>query len=148
MDRSFVDKYLSLPIEYRNHNNGERIEKWLLRKSIEMLEPTLLPEQVLWRTKEAFSDGVSSQEKSWFEIINDKLEDMYNENEFNIKVANYKFNKPTTKEQLYYREIFEKYYPGKGDIIPAFWMPKYTNATDSSARSLNVYKEKMKLEEN
>jgi asparagine synthase (glutamine-hydrolysing) len=148
LDRSFVDKYLSLPIEYRNHNNGEQIEKWLLRKSIEMLEPNLLPQQVLWRTKEAFSDGVSSQEKSWFEIINDKLEDMYNENEFNIKVAKYNFNKPTTKEQLYYREIFEKYYPGKGDIIPAFWMPKYTNATDSSARSLNVYKEKMKLEEN
>ena len=33
--------------------------------------PTLLPEQVLNRTKEAFSDGVSKQTKSWYEIIQD-----------------------------------------------------------------------------
>ena len=51
-------------------------------------------------------------------------------------------NPPTTKEQLYYREIFESYYKGRGTVIPAFWMPKYSIATDSSARNLEIYKQK------
>ena len=51
-----------------------------------------------------------------------------------------RINPPSTKEQLYYREIFEEYFPGRGDVIPGFWMPQYSDATDSSARHLDVYK--------
>ena len=51
----------------------------------------------------------------------------------------YEHNQPTTREQYYYRGIFEKYYAGRGDVIPYFWMPKYVVATDASARTLNVY---------
>ena len=143
LDRTFVHSYLSLPINIRNHNNGNNIEKYLLRKSIEQMEPNLLPQDVLWRSKEAFSDGVSSQDKSWFEIIQSKLEDKYSNETFEELKKKYDFNPPTTKEQLYYREIFENYYPEKGYIIPHFWMPQYTNATDSSARNLKIYKDKM-----
>ena len=46
---------------------------------------------------------------------------------------------PKTAEQLYYRMIFEKSYPGMGRIVPYFWMPKYVNATDASARTLSIY---------
>jgi len=42
-------------------------------------------------------------------------------------------------EQLYYRTIFEKHYPGQAETIPYFWMPKYTDATDASARTLDLY---------
>ena len=42
-------------------------------------------------------------------------------------------------EQLYYRTIFEQVYPDQEHIIPYFWMPKYVDATDSSARSLDIY---------
>ena len=49
---------------------------------------------------------------------------------------------PETLEQDYYRSIFEKYYSGSGDILDFFWMPKFVNATDSSARTLDIYKEK------
>ena len=44
-------------------------------------------------------------------------------------------------EQYYYRDIFESYYPNLENIIPYFWMPKYVNATDASARTLDIYKE-------
>ena len=56
-------------------------------------------------------------------------------------VGQYKHNSPTTKEQIYYRDLFEKYYTGIGNVIPYFWMPKYLNATDPSARTLQVYYE-------
>ena len=50
-------------------------------------------------------------------------------------------NKPMTREQIYYRTIFERYYGRHADVIPYFWMPKWTpNATDPSARTLDVYK--------
>lgn len=139
LDRTFVNHYLSLPIEHRNHNNGHKMEKWLLRKSIEENEPNLLPSDVLWRSKEAFSDGVSSHNNSWYEIIQDKLKTHYSEEDFKRKCEKYDHNKPTTVEQLYYRELFESSFHNKSKIIPYFWMPKYSNATDSSARKLNIY---------
>ena len=142
LDRTFVHEYLSIPISIRNHNNDKNIEKYLLRKSVEVMDPTLLPYSVLWRTKEAFSDGVSSQENSWYEIIQAKLNSVYSEEYLLEKSSQYVVNPPTTKEQLYYREIFESYYTGRGTVIPAFWMPKYSIATDSSARNLEIYKQK------
>jgi len=148
LDRSLVHNYLSLPIEHRNFNKYNGMEKWLLRKSVEVLDKNLLPKEVLWRTKEAFSDGVSSMQKSWYEIIQEKLEDEYTDEYFNKSKIKYEHNPPQTKEQLYYREIFEKYYGLKGEVIPYFWMPKYCDAIDSSARSLGIYKKQMNLESN
>ena len=66
LDRNFVQTYLSLPYEFRFHPKKEHCEKFLLRSAFmneqnkECTKP-LLPKEVLWRTKEAFSDGVSSQ---------------------------------------------------------------------------------------
>jgi len=48
-------------------------------------------------------------------------------------------NTPKTPEQLYYRTVFESFYTGQGEIIPYFWMPKYIDATDASARTLVTY---------
>ena len=48
---------------------------------------------------------------------------------------------------LYYRLIFEKHYPNQGHTIPKFWMPKYTDATDASARELNESQDNLKKEE-
>ena len=56
-------------------------------------------------------------------------------------------NVPTTLEQLHYRMIFESYYPSQSHLIPHFWMPNYTNATDASARTLAVYKKTKKKQE-
>lgn len=149
LDRTFVQSYLSLPIELRNHNNYNGMEKQLLRSAVKTFDPNLLPNEVLWRTKEAFSDGVSSKEKSWFEIIQDQIDKKYTDKDFESLSKKYTFNKPTTKEQLYYREIFDSYFSNQDKTIPYFWMPKYSNATDSSARTLEIYnnmKQKNNLE--
>ena len=109
----------------------------------------------MWRTKEAFSDGVSKQTKSWYEIIQDYVRtDVYSHyrdeiDKITTQYNPYTFNRPTTLEQLYYRDIFHRYYSNLSlaKVIPYFWMPKYCDATDASARTLQVYKEKMNEQE-
>ena len=124
LDKSFVQLYRSIPINLR-FKKGE-IEKKLLRDSFK----DLLPDEVLYRKKEAFSDGVSSMEKSWFSIIQEKVSNI----KFNCPHVNW--NIPMTLEQKYYRFIFENEYPNKGKIIPYYWMPKWSNTNDPSARTL------------
>ena len=46
-----------------------------------------------------------------------------------------------TKEQAYYRYYYNKYYENTDHLIPYYWMPKYIEADDASARTLNVYNE-------
>ena len=73
LDKYFVDYYLRIPAEVRFNNvdakSGKRIEKYLLRQAFQENEPDLLPTEILWRNKEAFSDGVSGKAGSWFEYI-------------------------------------------------------------------------------
>ena len=87
----------------------------------------------MYRKKEAFSDGVSSLNHSWYQIIQERIESYIQPNKL------YTINPPTTKEQIYYRNIFEEHYSECGHIIPYFWMPKYVNAIDASARTLSIY---------
>ena len=141
LDKEMTRFYLSIPIEYRNHTKNNQCEKYFIRKSIEIYDSNLLPKEILWRKKEAFSDGVSSQNKSWFEIIQDYIEECQNTQCFN---NTYTCNIPKTKEQKYYRELFRHYFPDKCDeLIPYFWMPKYvSNSYDASARTLDIYNKK------
>jgi len=131
LDRTFVDFYLSLPINLRNplisNIRSQKCEKQLLRSSIQTVYPRLLPYNVLWRTKEAFSDGISCNPGLWYEIMQRKLQSI------NIKYddkINYIHNNPTTVEQQYYRKIYDKFYYGTEKCIPYFWMPKYVDADD------------------
>ena len=55
----------------------------------------------------------------------------------------YEHMPPETFEQLYYRTIFDKLYPNMATSIPHFWMPNFVDATDSSARTLDVYNQQM-----
>ena len=140
LDRTFVNYYLSLPIKLRNPLTSNITsfpsEKNLLRKAIEYKYPDLLPQNILWRTKEAFSDGVSGNSGSWFEIIQKKL------SVINIKnTSKLQHNIPTTNEQIYYRNIYDSHYFGTEKCIPYFWMPKYVDAHDCSARTLKIYDE-------
>ena len=111
-------------------------EKYLFRKAF---DHEYIPDNILWRRKEAFSDGVSSKERSWYKIIEEKVA-LQTTIKYNFDAV-YEHNPPQTLEQLYYRIIFDKYYPGQSKIIPYFWMPKYTDATDASARTLDIYNE-------
>jgi asparagine synthase (glutamine-hydrolysing) len=142
LDKEFTKFYLSIPIKYRNHNHctdSQKCEKYFIRKSIELFEPILLPKEILWRKKEAFSDGVSSTEKSWYEIIQDYLEE--NTLEYNGTQEVYAINPPMTKEQHYYRTLFHNTFPQCcAGLIPYFWMPQYVKHNgDASARTLSLY---------
>ena len=109
----------------------------MLRKSFE--GTGLLPDEVLWRQKEAFSDGVSGKEKSWYEIIQDMVDSKISDRDFKIFQEAHPHNTPKLKESMFYRIIFEKYYD-KDNVIPHFWLPKWCGDVDNpSARILNVY---------
>lgn len=49
-------------------------------------------------------------------------------------------NPPCTKEAYYFRQVFEKHYPGRAEWLSHYWMPRWINATDPSARTLSIYK--------
>ena len=150
LDRAWTQFYLSIRAEVRFQ--PDRIEKYWLRTAFAYYQDQsgkpILPESVLWRKKEAFSDGVSANERSLYQILQEhagsivKLPEnitSYAELYNNARFGSITHNTPTTAEQYYYRKIFEGYYQGMGKIVPYFWMPKYVAATDASARTLSHY---------
>ena len=96
---------------------------------------------MLFRTKEAFSDGISKSTRSWFQIIQEFASKKYEESD--LKKA----------EQKYYDDIFYDYYANMyamrsvacsseiflSKVMPYKWMPRFVDATDSSARTLKIY---------
>ncbi|KAF4019949.1 hypothetical protein G4228_011757 [Cervus hanglu yarkandensis] len=118
------------------HKNG--IEKHLLRETFE--DSNLIPKEILWRPKEAFSDGITSVKNSWFQILQDYIEHQVDDTVMASAAQKFPINTPKTKEGYYYRQIFEHHYPGRADWLPHYWMPRWTSATDPSARTLTHYK--------
>lgn len=81
LDKAFMQHYFNLPANVKCPRNG--IEKYHLRKAIDVTYPGLLPDEILWRQKEAFSDGVSSfKKKSWVEALKDLAESVISDHEF------------------------------------------------------------------
>ena len=140
LDRQFVSVARSLPTDVLRPTS-EMMEKAVLRMAF--AETGLLPEKVLWRRKEAFSDGISRAENSWFEMAKAEGERVAGGN-WRQKAATYTVNPPPTAEALWYRELFHRSYPevAAAAATPAMWMPRFVaNATDPSARTLTeLYK--------
>ncbi len=134
-DLDFVKYVMSIDPEKKlnKYNKG----KYLLRKSF---EGDLLPHDILYREKAAFSDAVGH---SMVDYLKEYAESLYTDEEFKEKCKKYTHAAPFTKESLLYREIFEKYYPGQGEMIKDFWMPNKSwegcNVNDPSARVLSNY---------
>lgn len=138
LDKQFVGAAMGYPTELRRPVHGEKPEKWLLRTAFD--DGLTLPKEVLWRRKEAFSDGVSAQEKSWFEIIQEKIEQRGLVPAGWQEVAKEKgwIPVPPTKEAFYYRSLFEESYKHTGAEWP-YWMPRWSGETsDPSARTLKL----------
>ena len=132
LDRQFVAVARGLPTDMLRPG-PTKIEKFVLRQAF---DTGLLPEKVLWRRKEAFSDGISRAEKSWFESAKAAGEAIA----INMDATTYKINPPPTAEALWYRTLFHQHYPATAAAtIPAMWMPRFINATDPSARTLSLY---------
>ena len=149
LDRSFIQYYLSLHPSVRHHKGQNKCEKYLIRNAfskdrfLNRENKPLLPDQILWRTKEAFSDGVSKTTRSLYKIIQEyvNIEFQFESKEKLTKLKSLVHNTPDTEEKMYYRKLFEEYYPNMSHLVPYFWMPKYVDASDASARTLNIYKD-------
>lgn len=144
LDPEVIEAYWELPSEWRVPQY-KGIEKWWLRKAFDGLN--LLPDEVLWRKKEAFSDGVSSKEKSWYEIIQEKCEESISDEA--LEKCKWLHHKPPTKEAYYFRGLFNSFFgEDMQTVLPHYWQPKWNSDgkeikvdeyIDPSARVLDVY---------
>lgn len=135
-DLEFVRYVMS--IDPAKKLNTYDMGKYLLRKAFEKDE--ILPKEILWREKAAFSDAVGH---SMVDYLKEYAENLYSTKEYEELIKKYTFATPFTKESLLYREIFEKYYPGGANMVPDFWMPNKEwegcAVDDPSARVLKNY---------
>ena len=135
-DLDFVQYVMEIDpkLKMNTYNKG----KYLLRHAFE--DDKILPYSILMREKAAFSDAVGHSLK---DDICEYAESQYTDEEFEELRKKYLHVPPKTKESLFYRETFEKYYPGQGDMIIDFWMPNKTwpgcDVEDPSARVLSNY---------
>ena len=84
---------------------GRRMEKAVLREAFE----GYLPEAILWRQKEQFSDGVGY---SWLDCLKRHAEESVEDGELASAQELFPINTPQAKEAYLYRKIFERYFPG------------------------------------
>ena len=112
--------------------------KYLIRRAF--ADDHILPDEILWRQKAAFSDAVGHSMVSDLKALAERT---YTEQEFHDRAAKYDYCRPFTKESLLYRELFEQYYPGQARMIADFWMPNKSwpgcDVDDPSARVLSNY---------
>ena len=118
--------------------NRYNMGKYLLRHAFE--KDHILPDEILWRQKAAFSDAVGH---SMVDDLKAYAETVYSDDAFRAGCAKYAYRPPFTKESLLYRDIFEKHYPGQSGMICDFWMPnpewEGCRVDDPSARVLSNY---------
>lgn len=130
LDQSFME--LAVPINpelkcAKRWETDNKIEKYILRTAFEKDEhgKPFLPDEILWRQKEQFSDGVGY---NWIDGLKEFIEIQITDDEFDDEVKfsseiNRQGDTPKNKEELYYRRIFDRLFPGRDDIVPR-WIPK------------------------
>jgi asparagine synthase (glutamine-hydrolysing) len=114
LDTRFVKLISSFGPEVRMCT--DKIEKKILRDAF----VGFLPDEILYRQKNAFSDAVSSADICWYKSISDRLKSI--------------------SEKDYYKKIFDEIFPGRSNILPAYWMPRWIDTNgDPSATALPFY---------
>ena len=111
LDRDFLDTAMRIPprekfINVKGENKKRAIEKGILREACE----DLLPQEIAWRQKEQFSDGVGY---SWIDSLKVYAERQVTDEEFAQAAALFPYNTPTTKEGFMYRSIYDAFFPGE-----------------------------------
>ena len=121
LDKEFIDVAMRLNPKDKMIT-PERMEKWVLRKAFE----SYLPESIVWRQKEQFSDGVGY---SWIDTLKKTVEENISNNM--IKNAHFRFpaQTPRNKEEFYYREIFEDHFPSDGAALSVPSVPSVACST-------------------
>ncbi len=133
LDKSVIEAVLSVPISLRQPRADakEHMEKALLRYAFFNPNDPILPEEVLFRRKEAFSDGVSGPDRPWYEEIKMRL----------TVPDGVEIPEGETAESMYYKQIYNDMYGHAKNVnCPYRWLPKWSGETsDPSARTLSIY---------
>ena len=143
LDKEFIDVAMRINPEDKMITKS-KMEKHILRKSFE----EYLPQEVAWRQKEQFSDGVGY---NWIDSLKELVESVVSDAD--MKSASYRFpiNTPMSKEEYYYRGIFEEHFPSvaAARCVPSepsiacstatalAWDETFMNNTDPSGRSIS-----------
>jgi asparagine synthase (glutamine-hydrolysing) len=142
LDLEFLDLAMSFDAVHKMAGKG-RIEKAVLREAF----AGALPDEILWRQKEQFSDGVGY---GWIDGLKAHAEGFVSDAMFAQAALRFPVNPPQTKEAYWYRELFEREFPGEacarsvpgGKSIacssPAAiaWDPAFAAAADPSGRAV------------
>ncbi len=136
-DKAFMKYYMGLAPKIRMFD-GKKIEKLPLRQAF--ANEKLIPDSVLWRRKNGFSDSVSSKKRSWYEIAQEYINKVISDSEFMRCKDDFTHDAPKTKEAYFYRKVFTEFYGHHQTLTPYQWLPKWCgNVIDPSARVLTIY---------
>jgi asparagine synthase (glutamine-hydrolysing) len=146
LDKEFID--VAMRINPKDKMiNGERMEKWVLRKAFE----DMLPASVAWRQKEQFSDGVGY---SWIDTLKEVVAKEISDEQLANAKFKFPLQTPTSKEEYYYRSIFAEHFPSDtaalsvpqeasvacSTKIALEWDEAFKNLNDPSGRAVaNVH---------
>ncbi|MFE3293844.1 asparagine synthase B [Rhodococcus sp. NPDC059234] len=142
LDLEFLDIAMGMDATHKMAGNG-RIEKAVLREAFD----GALPEQILWRQKEQFSDGVGY---GWIDGLKDHAAAVVSDAEFADAAEVFPHNTPATKEAYLYRRIFAQHFPGPASAatVPGGksiacstsaaleWDPQFAAMADPSGRAV------------
>lgn len=156
LDREFLDVAMKFDAKHKMILKGtdtyQRMEKGVLRAAFE----GYLPEEILWRQKEQFSDGVGY---GWIDALKDTAEKSVTDLQLASADKRFPVNPPLTKEAYFYREIFEKYFPSQSaaQTVPGgksiacssptaiAWDESFSKNADPSGRAILDVHEKSKI---
>jgi asparagine synthase (glutamine-hydrolysing) len=142
LDPEFLDVAMGINPEEKMIRDG-RMEKWILRKSFEKD----LPQEIVWRQKEQFSDGVGY---SWIDSLKREANAMISDEELASAKTRFPEKTPLTKEAYLYRKIFESHFPQKSALecipdgpsiacsspVAIRWDASFAKSADPSGRSV------------
>ena len=142
LDKDFLDYSMNIDPSLKMIKEN-KIEKNILRESFE----GYLPDEILWRQKEQFSDGVGY---NWIDSLKEYANESIKDEEFSNKEKLFPVNTPKSKEEFLFRKIFQKHFPGDDCAlcVPSVksvacsteealkWDESFNNLNDPSGRSV------------
>jgi asparagine synthase (glutamine-hydrolysing) len=133
LDKAFLDVAVRIKAEEKLPKTYDGKEKYILRKAFDTPDNPYLPDEVLWRQKEQFSDGVGY---NWIDTLIEYCSSKVTDEQLEEASKLFPYNTPATKEAYFYRTIFHKYYPQQSAAETVRkWIPKWQENQDPSGRA-------------
>jgi len=140
LDLAFLQTVLGTMPEYKQPDRStEKCEKYILRKAFDDYEKPYLPDEILWRQKEQFSDGVGY---SWVDALMEHTSAKVSEAEMSGAALVFPHNTPHSKEAYYYRRLFVRHFSGTPAAHTVMkWIPTWQENKDPSGRASSHHDE-------